>query len=50
VITDLIHVGAVLAFGGFAGTFWAGVRTQRAWILLPCYVFLIAAAFAAGYQ
>jgi hypothetical protein len=52
VITDLVHVGAVIAFGGFAGCYWAGLRDWLAGIYwLPCAVFFIVfAASAAGYH
>lgn len=47
---ELVHIGAALAFGGFTGSYWAGLRTQKAWWLVPSLVFLVLAAFAAGYR
>lgn len=47
---ELIHIGAVLAVGGIAGSYWAGLRTGRVWWLLPAYAFLILTAAAAGWQ
>lgn len=49
-VAELVHVGAVIAFGGAAGTFWVGLRTQHARWVIPCWAFIVLAAFAAGYR
>jgi len=49
---DLIHAGAVIAFGGFAGCVWAGVRhiLSSAWWAAAAMVFLLGCVIMAIWQ
>jgi hypothetical protein len=48
---ELIHIGAVICFGGFAGSYWAGLRDAgKVWWLYPAVTFLLAAAFMAAWN